>query len=233
MLRVPSSVIVVRPIKLNGEVLPTGTSLTAEQVDALGFSLNTLLDAGIILATPDAWYRRPLNVPRPNSLPPTIRNAMVESITPPEPIDPMTASASRDGLTVTVTIENGVGPFVLNGDWGADEETSKRSVTFTDVPNRPHNVTVTDSSDGTVVIAPVPVEQPAEKLSVSAAAVSGSVMVQITGGFPPYEVELIADSGYIVDSITTSDTQAQLTGATSGMVNVTDRDGTRRTTRVQ
>lgn len=231
MLRVPSSVVVVRPIKLDGEVLPTGTALTAEQVDALGFSLNSLLDAGIILASPDAWYRRPLEVPRPNSLPPGIRNAMVQNITPPKPLKPLTAAASRDGLTVTVTLTNGKGPFVVSGDWGADETTSQRTVTFTDVPNKPHTVSASDA-EGTVVMVEVPVEQPPEELSVSAVAVSGAVMIQITGGFAPYDVELIADSGYIVDQTTTSDTTVQFSGS-SGMVNVTDRDGTRRTTRVQ
>jgi hypothetical protein len=145
MFRVPSSVVVRRPISIQGTVVPVGTTLTKEQVVALGKGLNSLLDNGTLVATPDPFARKDRQ-PKPTSLPPVIRNAMIAKLGPA--VKPLTVLAKAVGKSVSVEVDGGVQPFTVSVD---DQEQTKKTRTFafTVTAVGSHTVTVTDGNGNT------------------------------------------------------------------------------------
>ena len=151
MFRVPTQVVVRRPISLNGVVVPPGTQLSKAQVLALGHNLNALLDSGYVTATPDPFARRGKARPEPTSLPPVIRKALVAKLN--GPAEPLAVSLSAAGLAISVSIIGGTSPFDLvlldsKGDVLDGKSTSTRTSMFTPVDGGEYTVTVTDSSGG-------------------------------------------------------------------------------------
>lgn len=127
MFRVPDSVVTRRPISLQGAVVPAGTTLSKEQVEALGKSLNSLLDSGYVVANPDAYARKGKARPQPSSLPPVIRNAMVGRIT--AGVAAPSLQVKTVGDSVSLVVSDGVAPFTVTVDETGQADT-KSSRTF-------------------------------------------------------------------------------------------------------
>jgi hypothetical protein len=152
MFQVPSNVVVRRPISLNGAIVPAGTSLSQEQVEALGRNLNALLDSGYVVATPDPFARKGKARPTPSSLPPVIRDAMIKKIAPQVPIQ---LSATVVGDAISCEITGGLMPFTVTlKDEDAkvlDVQTgSKRTFAFTGLADGNYIVVAQDPSGGDV-----------------------------------------------------------------------------------
>lgn len=145
MFRVPDSVVVRRPISLNGVVVPPGTTLSKNQVIALDKELNALLDSGYVVARPDPNARRG-KPPRPTSLPPVIRNAMIAKITG---VKPLSMIARVIGDAVSVEIVGGVPTFTVSLDGSSSEEKPSRTIAFSQVSEGEHVISVTDGSGNT------------------------------------------------------------------------------------
>lgn len=143
MFAVPSSVVVRRPISLNGAIVPAGTSLSKVQVQALGRNLNALLDSGVVVAKPDPFARKGKARPTPSSLPPVIRNAMVAKLTAAQPLSVIVRVA---GDTVSVEIVGGVPTFTVSLDDNDAEVKPSRTVSFLNVSDGTHVISVTDGS---------------------------------------------------------------------------------------
>jgi hypothetical protein len=157
MFRVPDSVVTRRPISLQGVVVPAGTTLSKAQVEALGKGLNALLDSGFVVAAPDPFARKGKAHPRPTSLPPVIRNAMVGKLTGV----PLSVSASVVGDAISVEVAGGVPSFTVTLDGGGAKSKSSRTFSFTGVGPGAHTVEVSDGSGATASVV-VEVAEPAE-----------------------------------------------------------------------
>ena len=158
MFRVPDSVVTRRPISLQGVVVPAGTTLSKAQVEALGKGLNALLDSGFVVAAPDPYARKGNARPRPTSLPPVIRNAMVGKLTGSAPLS---VSASVVGDAISVEVAGGVPSFTVTLDGGDAKSKSSRTFSFTGVQPGAHMVEVSDGSGAAASVA-VEVGEPAE-----------------------------------------------------------------------
>ena len=165
MFQVPSSVVVRRPITLNGVVVPAGTSLSKDQVVDLGRELNALLDSGFVVALPDPNERRGKAQPRPTSLPPVIRNAMLGKMG-----TPLSVSATAAGNAISVSVTGGVPSFTVTIDGALPQTKSSRTFAFTGINPGDHQIEVTDgagakdSCNVTVTAAEEP-KKPAKKKS--------------------------------------------------------------------
>jgi hypothetical protein len=140
MFQVPNSVVVRRPITLNGVLVPAGTSLSKQQVIDLGRELNALLDSGFVVALPDPNERRG-RPPRPTSLPPVIRNAMLGKMS-----SPLAVSATVAGNAVSVVVTGGVPQFTVTIDNALPQSKSSRTFAFTGVGAGDHQIEVTDGA---------------------------------------------------------------------------------------
>ena len=164
MFQVPSSVVVRRPISLNGAIVPVGTPLSKAQVEALGRNLNALLDSGVVVATPDPFARKGKARPTPSSLPPVIRNAMVAKLTTAQPLSVIARVA---GDAVSVEIVGGVPTFTVSLDDGNAEAKPSRTTAFSNVSDGDHVISVTDGSGNTsearVEVAHVEPKKPRKK----------------------------------------------------------------------
>ena len=143
MFRVPDSVVVRRPITLQGVVVPAGTTLSKAQVEACGRNLNALLDSGYLVATPDPNARKDRQ-PQPSSLPPVVRNAMLRR----GPVtDPLAVSAKAMGKQVSVSVSGGVPSFTVRID-DQEQTKSSRTFAFTVYGVGTHKVLVSDGAGG-------------------------------------------------------------------------------------
>jgi len=141
MFQVPSNVVVRRPISLNGAIVPAGTSLSQEQVKALGRNLNALLDSGYVVATPDPFARKGKARPTPSSLPPVIRDAMIKKLG-----TPLGVSATVAGNAISVSVTGGVQPFTVTIDNTNPQTKSSRTFAFTGINAGDHEIEVVDGS---------------------------------------------------------------------------------------
>lgn len=164
MFRVPDAVVTRRPISLNGAVVPAGTTLSKVQVEALGKGLNSLLDSGYVVASPDPYARKGKSRPQPTSLPPVIRDAMVKKITGGSPVS-VTATVAGDAVSVSVA--GGVPSFTVTLDGEGASTKSSRTFAFTGVAAGDHHVEVTDGNGGMAVcvVSVAAAEEPAKKPS--------------------------------------------------------------------
>lgn len=157
MFSVPDSVVVRRPFTLGGAAIPVGASLTKEQVVLIGRGLNALLDNGTLVAVPDPFARRN-RPPRPTSLPPGIRDAMLGRLSP---VLPLSVKMTPVGLSLSVEVTGGVMPFDVTlydrqGDVIDSKSGSKRSFAFLVDLGGEFTVTVEDaagaSASDTIVV---------------------------------------------------------------------------------
>lgn len=165
MFRVPDSVVTRRPFMLSGVAVPAGTTLSKAQVVALGRSLDALLDSGYVVALPDPFARKGRAVPRPSSLPPVIRDAMVAKLTGAAVVS---ALVTVVGGALSVVVSGGVPSFEVSLDGGKPQHKSSRTFAFTGVSAGEHEVTVVDGSGGTESVAVTvtggdPVSRPKKK----------------------------------------------------------------------
>lgn len=107
---------------------------------ALGRNLNALLDGGWVVASPDINARRDRQ-PRPSSLPPVIRDAMLGKLTAP-----LVVVAKSMGEAISVTVDGGNAPFTVTLDGGSSQTKSSRSFAFTGAGDGAHKVAVVDGS---------------------------------------------------------------------------------------
>lgn len=159
MFRVPDAVVVRRPISLQGQVVPAGTTLSKAQVQALGRNLNALLDSGYVTATPDPYARKGKARPTPTSLPPVIRNALVGKLTGSAPLS---LDVKAVGDSVSVSVSGGVPPFTVSLDGGEPLVKSSRTFGFSGVESGVHTVLAADGA-GAQAEAHVEVAAPEEK----------------------------------------------------------------------
>ena len=163
MFRVPDAVVVRRPISLQGQVVPAGTTLSKAQVQALGRNLNALLDSGYVTATPDPYARKGKARPTPTSLPPVIRNALVNKLTGL----PLAVSATAVGDSISVEVSGGTPSFTVTLDGAEPKTKSSRTFSFSGVEAGDHQVEVTDGAGGTaavsVTVAAAEEKKPARK----------------------------------------------------------------------
>lgn len=163
MFTVPDAVVVRRPITLNGVVVPAGTTLSKAQVLALGRELNALLDSGYVTATPDPYARKGKARPAPTSLPPVIRNALVNKLSGA----PLSVSAKVVGDSISVEVVGGTPSFTVTLDNAEPQKKSSRTFSFSGVLAGDHQVEVTDGAGGTaevsVTVAAAEEKKPARK----------------------------------------------------------------------
>ena len=143
MFQMPNSVVVRRPITLDGVLVPAGTSLSKQQVIDLGRELNALLDSGFVVALPDP-YERPGRPPRPTSLPPVIRNAMLGKMSAP-----LAVSATVAGDAISAVVTGGVPQFTVTINSALPQSKSSRTFAFTGVVPGDHRIEVTDGAGST------------------------------------------------------------------------------------
>lgn len=127
---------------------------------ALGRNLNALLDSGWVVASPDINARRDRQ-PRPSSLPPVIRSAMLGKIGPKR--DPLSLSAKVVGKSVSVEVAGGVQPFTVTV-LGSAQTKSSRTFAFTVDSVGEHEATVEDGAQDTASARfTIIVSEPAKK----------------------------------------------------------------------
>ncbi len=115
---------------------------------------------------------------------------VIDSITPAN-----CSSASANDGTITVTAVDGIAPYTFAIDNNVQPSTDDPTFTFVGVAAGDHSVSVTDASGEFILID---VTVPASDLAFTSSVVNvnfandtlGSITVVVTGGEPPYTVEV-------------------------------------------
>ena len=159
MFSVPDSVVVRRPFTLKGVKVPTGTSLTKDQVVALGRELDALLDNGTLVATPDPFARKNKQ-PQPTSLPPVIRNAMLGKLK--SAAAPLSIDTKAAALSVAVTITGGLTKWDVDYGDGSTATVATRTASHVYKAGGTYTVTCKDSTGQTAIKSLTVTEPPAK-----------------------------------------------------------------------